>query len=1048
MRFFLLLFFFLSGACGLVYEVTWTKLFALSMGGTTYSISTVLAAFMGGLALGSRYGGKLIDRRGDPLFVYGLLEGAIGIYCLLTPLMVESIPFVLSPLYNKYYLEAPVFFGILRFLLSFGILVVPTVLMGASLPVLSKYYARKKETFGWEVGRLFSVNTFGAMVGSFSAGFLLLPNLGQRLSIYSAASVNLGIFVIVLAYWFAKGRKMEYGTVEEEPSEAPSPEPSEGEAGWGRLLLYSVLFLYAANGFAGMAYQVAWTRALTLSLGPSAYSFSIIVTVFIFGLAAGSGVGARIADRLENPAAAAGFLEILIGFLAIGVMWGLGRLPLWIVPVIRDFGDNWRNLLAGEFLVVALLLIVPTFVMGAVFPLVVKTAGMCRKGIGEPVGLAFGWNTFGSITGSIAAGFLLIPLIGLQSTISVVNVINWVAGGFVIIVALSSSRVSRWAMAAAPLAVGLAITVFMPRWDAAIMSSGPALLAKTTPRGKEILRKGQDVLFHREGVDTTVTVVNIRKDFYSLKVNAKVDASTFFGDMLTQVLSAQIPMLVHPNPEKVCVIGLASGVSAGSTLTHSIKRLDIIELSRAVVDASKYFNEWNNKPLEDERTRLIVGDGRSHLTLTDEKYDVIISEPSNPWIAGESALFTKDFYETVRDRLKPGGVFCGWFQGYEVPPEKFRMIMRSFQSVFPNATLWETSPTQDFMMVSSLSGVRLNLARLTERMNRKEIAEDLGRVDTSTPPGLIAKCLMSPDRFRATAGEGDYHTDNRLQLEYEAPKYLGRANLLYPELYRKVVRFKENPLFLLETSENHLPQPFREELRIKMEARDAYHFGRFLEFQGKSMRAFLNYKKSVRLNPENEMYVRPFKNLANRIAGALAEEEEYSQSLDICRHVMEVLPDDPETYNMRASIYMMMEDTKAAKEQFQKAVELDPDNPGGNYNLGYIEWKEGRRESAIEKFKRAVEGDPDYAPPYNALGTIAGDEHRLAEAEKYYRKAIEKDPDYAEAYVNLGRILMQHPDEGTKKKGRGLVQKGFELNPSLREKENLKSLIKTENLQK
>jgi len=1043
MRILLLLFFFLSGACGLIYEVTWTKLFALSTGGTTYAISTVLAAFMGGLALGSRYGGKFIDRRGDPLLVYGLLEGAIGVYCLAMPFMVENIPGILSPVYNRYYMDAPVLFGLFRFIVSFVILVVPTVLMGASLPVLSRYYARKKENFGWEVGRLFSINTFGAMAGSFSAGFILLPNLGQRLSIYSAAALNITIFVIVLAYWLAKGRKLEYGLVEQQPAEdRPLSERRGDKPGWGRLILYSVLFLYAANGFAGMAYQVAWTRALTLSLGPSAYSFSIIVTVFILGLASGSAVGARWADRLENPAAVAGFLEILIGFSAIGVIWGLGRLPLWIVPVIRNLGDNWHNLLAGEFLVVAALLIAPTFMMGAVFPLVVKAVGMCRGGIGEPVGLVYGWNTFGSIAGSIAAGFFLIPFIGLQNTISVVNVVNWVAGGFVVFVALSTRGVRRWAMAAVPLVLGLVVTFSAPRWDAAIMSSGPALLAKVTIPSEESLRENLDVLFHKDGVDTTVTVTRLKNGVYNLKVNAKADASTHIGDMITQVLSAHIPMTLHRNPRKVCILGLASGVSAGSVLTYPVERLDVMEISRAVVEASRYFDKWNNRPLEDPRTRLILGDGRLHLALTGEKYDVIISEPSNPWLVGESALFTREFYETVRDRLKPGGVFCGWLQGYEIPPIEFRMIMRTFQSVFPNATFWETTPTQDYMMVASTGRLNLDFSVLEKKVNRKKVRKDLRRVGVLDPAMFLSHCLMSPGRFKAAAGEGEYHTDDRLQLEYNTPKYVGKFNSFYPELFKKVVRFKDSdPLFLLEDDPGGLPVEFKKELQSRIKARDTFHFGKFQEFEGKYMQALFTQREAVELSPGNEIFKSSFEYLATRMINALTREKEYAEALSISLQAMKTLPEDPEMHNIVASLYMLMGDVDSAKEQFEKALEFDPDNPQAYYNLGFIEWKTGRREEAAEKFNIAIKSDPDYAPPYNALGTMAAEEHRLIEAEKYYRAALDKNPLYADAYVNLGKILMQHSDENKRKEGKKLVKKALELAPSLGEKENIKNLL-------
>jgi len=1047
MKLLLLLFFFLSGACGLVYEVVWTKLFALSMGSTTYALSTVLAAFMGGLALGSWFGGKWIDRRGNPLLTYGILEGAIGLYCLIVPWLVGLIPIIMSPLYDKYYVDHLFLFGLLRFFISIVILLVPTVLMGASLPVLARYYASEKGRFGWEVGRLYAVNTLGAGVGCFSAGFFLLPLLGQRWSIYSAAFVNIGIFVVVALWWaaFERGKSIK-AVAEGKPEIAPeTAAQKEPEFKWGRAVLWAALAAYAANGFAGMAYQVAWTRALTLSIGSSAYSFTIIVTIFILGLAIGGGVGARLTDRLKNPAAAMGWVEILIGFSAIWAMWGLGRLPEWMMPVVDRFSREWSTLLTVEFVLVGLLLFFPTVLMGAVFPLAIKTVGIYREGIGEPVGLAYGINTGGAILGSLAAGFLLVPAVGLQNTIAVANIVNWVAGACLLGVVGAGGVVRRWTKAAIPVAIGILVTVSIPAWDTGIMSSGPYIYAVRSGKSKisdfpELHPKYMK--FYKEGIDTTVTVVQFNPQYIFLKVNGKTDASTGLDDMLTQELSAHIPMLSHPDPKKVCIVGLASGVTLGSILTHPVERVDVLEISEAVVEASDYFKDWNHNALSDARVKLIIGDGRNHLLMTQKKYDVIISEPSNPWIAGISVLFTKEFFESVRDHLTPGGVFCCWVQGYDMFPDGLRMVMRAFQSVFPEAVLWETANTQDYMLVGSLGSLRLDPATLDARMRAEKVARDLERVRTTNVSELAAKFLMGSRRFRMAAGEGEYHIDDRLQLEYRAPRYLYKSRNLYLELYKKVVRYKEHPRVIF-VPEEKWPVSAADAINREIAARDAYHNGRLEYARGNRATSQEYLLESIRLSPRNKWYQKAFKGEISYLGKKLIEEGKLDTALALYNEAVRLIPDDAELYNKLGSVYMYKEKIEKAREQFEKAVELDSWDFLAVYNLGYIHLITAEVTEAMEKFQRAVEIKVDYSMAYNGIGTIFVQQNRLSEAAEYFRKAIKYDPENADAYKNLGRIFIQDQQNRKKReKGYKYLKKALSLDPSMEQDEKLIELLK------
>lgn len=1054
MRILLLLFFFLSGGCGLIYEVVWTKLFALTMGGTTYALSTVLAAFMGGLALGSRYGGKWIDRRGNPLLIYGLLEGAIGLYCLLVPWLMDFVPAILSPFYDKYYTSNLFLFGMMRFILCVLILIIPTVMMGASLPVLSKFYAGNKAKFGWEVGRLYAVNALGAGVGAFTAGFLLLPALGKSMSIYFAAMANGIICVVVISIWLITGRKNSVPASEavSETSEAavsnrtndspqtpvmPKMTGQEVRPNWGKNVLWAALLVYGINGIAGMAYQVTWTRALALSLGSSTYSFTIIVTVFIFGLALGSWIGAMLVDKLKNPAIAMGWVEVLVGYSAALAMWGLGRMPVWIAPIIGKFGSDWNTLLAVEFLLVAAILILPTVLMGAVFPLAMKTVGMCRSGVGEPVGLAYGVNTLGSIIGSIAAGFFLMPAIGLQRTIELSNALNWVAGSLLLMTAISDKGALKWVKSAAPLLLGIMLTALMPRWDKALMSSGPYIYMARF--GVQSLAEEEKLLFNKDSADATISVFVKDSGLIFLRINGKTDASAHqdvIYDMATQELISHVPILIHPNPKKVCIIGLASGMTLGSATRYPVEKVDVIEIIDAIIKASDYFKYWNYNSTRDPRVKIILADGRNHLLMTKEKYDVIISEPSNQWVAGESILFTREFFELARDKLAPGGVFSCWMQGYEMSSESFTMVMRTFQSVFPNAMLWDAYATSDYMFVGSTAPMTIDPALMQKKLENQEAFNDLKRVGVPSLANLLSKLLSGQRHFMLAAGEGEIHTDNMLQLEYRGPKYLYQKKDYYGDYYKTIIRFSDDPKDFLSGAPASWPAGFIESLKREVEARNLCYSAELEIRSGYAERALILLGGAIKLAPEINLYKERYKNILNGRSTDLVKKNRVNEAVILCKRAIELMPDDAEIRTELGTAYMMIDKVEEAYEEFKKAAELNPNDFIAIYNMGFIEQKRMERESANEKFLRAIQINPKYPPALNAVGNNYAETQRIAEAEKYFRKAIEADPKYADSYTNLGRVLSQHKDEKVREEGKRYLQKAVDLNSKIEENKN------------
>ncbi|MBI2877502.1 MAG: fused MFS/spermidine synthase, partial [Candidatus Tectomicrobia bacterium] len=752
----LLLFFFLSGACGLIYEVVWTRMLTLVIGNTVFSVTTVLTAFMGGLALGSYLAGRLIDRRYNPLKAYGWLEGAIGLYCLLIPWLIEA----LVPLYRFLYLSFQDSFyalSLMRFLVCGSLLLVPTTLMGATLPILSKSLVGRMDRLGREIGRLYALNTFGAVLGSFGTGFFLIPALGIRSTILLAAAVNLGIALAVLLLARSPHRggeasqeapeerapKKKKKPVAEPVQEVPAITPSPIEL---RLLLWGL----GVSGFAAMVYQISWTRVLSLAIGSSTYAFCLILTAFICGLALGSLLFSWFLDRWKALTLLFGLTEVAIGVTALLIVPALGRLPIYIVGVIQTYASSFAQLQGIEFGLTFLLVLVPTLLLGVTFPLVSKVYTTGLEVIGRSVGNVYAVNTLGAILGSFCGGFLMLPWLGIQGSIMAAAALNLLVGGLVCLGSPSLSRLQRGAVGGIALALVPLAFFLIPSWDRHILNSGSYLYAdiyepeSNASQVQKAMRSQGQLLYYREGVSATVSVLRRAVDqSLTLQINGKVDASTRRRDMPTQLVSGHLPLLLHPKPQEVLLIGLGSGVTLGAAVQHPIRRVDVVEISPEVVEAARYFSVQNHNALAHPRTRLIIGDGRNHVLLGDARYDVIISEPSNLWIAGMAHLFTQDFYQLARERLRPGGVMCQWIQGYLMASNDFKSLVRTFLQAFPRASLWEVSVGGDYLLIGMRDGWSQGYRSLRARAGSPGIREDLGFVGLVDPVDLLGLFVMN-----------------------------------------------------------------------------------------------------------------------------------------------------------------------------------------------------------------------------------------------------------------------------------------------------------------
>ena len=624
--------FLASGAAGLLYEVVWSKQLSYLLGNSLHAVATVVAAFLTGLALGAYLLGARLARLQRGARVYAGLEVGIGLLGLASMPALRGLDPVVGVLYHAFGGETG-FMALARFLLLFALLLPPTVLMGATLPVLVAHFEYR--SVGPALARLYGVNTAGAVLGSALGGFVLLPGVGLTATTWIAAALN--VTAAALA-WIAAGRapaaSAEQDLLAAAPPRAPSaaaaPPLAVGEDHAPMLQPAArarVAGLFALSGLAALAFQIAWVRLFGLLFGSSVYSFSAVLSVYLAGLAAGSAAIAPWLRGLDRPGGGARLLGVLAALqLALAaVTLASIRLFPWLPEAFFALGwrsaGNWTLFYLGELGLVALVLALPCLAFGAIFP--VATRLLQTRDGGHATGLAYAVNTAGTLTGSLLAGFMLIPALGVQGTHLSAAVASGVAGVAALWMAmqhgLPRGRALPWLLGA--VAAGALLTFTAPRWDPALMSAGvfrPAVaqrLAAAVGAGRDPVRRytrGERVLFYREGMNGSVYVASDSSGTSRwLKVGGKTDAST--NDMLTQVLLGVLPGAIAPKGGRAAVIGLGSGVSVAAMLATGPGSIEVMEIEPAVVEASRFFDEPGHGPLDDPRVTLVVGDARTRL---------------------------------------------------------------------------------------------------------------------------------------------------------------------------------------------------------------------------------------------------------------------------------------------------------------------------------------------------------------------------------------------------------------------------------------------------
>ena len=732
----LLLLYALSGAAALVYQVLWVRLLGLTFGVTVHAAATVLASFMAGLALGSALGGRVADRTRSPLRAFGVIELGAGLTALASPILLDAV----QALYVRWHpgsAEGTVSLTLLRFFLSALVLIVPAMLMGATLPIVVKA-ARAYAGQAARLGVLYGTNTLGAMFGTLLAGLWMVPSLGLTRSFLAAGATNALIGLAALA----ASRNAPDARNEAAPAAASPDGPADPRGPVARPGAGVLAFIVVLSGFVALALEVVWFRVLaTIILRPTTYAFTIMLAAVLAGIGLGSYLSGIILRRSRRWGLWLAIAEIATGVFALlsfrGMAWSLDVMR-WANEVIaRYLPDHLAPLLVGTFVSI----FPAAMMMGIALPIALAAWTARAEGHqGRRLGNVYALNVAGSIAGSLAGGFLLLPLLGTHRSLVLLSLLM-VAGGLVLLRHLE------------------------PRWRAGLAAAAVALSAlgvATLPDLNEVVTplryRGQQAVWRLEGIQTSVAIMQQGSQRIML-LNGTHQANDSRGMVAFHKHLALLPLALHPQPRAFLSVGLGGGATPGGASEYPGLDVDVVELSASVVEGARFFSHVNNDLLRRPNVRVMVGDGRTHLMVTRRKYDVLTADAILPTHAGAGALYSADYYRLAKNALTPNGLLAQWVG--PTGSEQWKMIVRTFLTVFPDATLWSGQ-----VLIGGRGPLEISESALALKLADPQIAALLQADGTLPLDVLLSRFTAGPDELRAFVGEGPILTDDRPRVEY------------------------------------------------------------------------------------------------------------------------------------------------------------------------------------------------------------------------------------------------------------------------------------------
>ena len=1044
-----------SGLAGLVYEIAWTRLLTLHLGHTTAAVSTVTAAFMGGLGVGGALGGRIASRlsRRQALRGYVLLELVVALMALSIAAGVTG----LTPLFAWAYGEdgSGPFFSIARIAWTFALLLVPGVALGATFPMAVRVAVDSPARPGGAAGRLYGANTAGAAIGSLAAGFFFVPVLGLMGTTLAGVVASAGSIALALSIpgqnavdvpteatpttARVKRRDARHYRPRHAPAEVANAEKSDA----GRHQYTLAAAVLVLTGFATFVYEVVWTRVLAMVVGPSIYAVAATLTSFITGLALGSFVGASVAERTRHTAAALALTLAATAAVACASIALVGHSLLEMGPgAALGPGVPPGSLVSTALpqLATAFGLTLPIALgLGIAFPLSLELAGSRDAIPARRLGVLYAVNTAASVAGALVAGFVVIPALGLRSSLLIATTSLVIGATILIVRGTLSGR--RRVIALLPLTAIVAWMAASSGWDREWLAAGGYLYSRFVPAGMDrrtALTAGT-LLYYREGATGSVSVKDLT-GHRSLSIDGKVDASTG-RDMLTQKMLAHLPLLLHPDPQRVGIVGLGSGVTLASALVHPVASVDVVEISPEVVEASAHFTDVNRHALDDHRTRLVRGDGRTHLSLTSRRYDVIISEPSNPWMAGVAALFTEEFFTTVRGRLRPGGIFCQWAHTYDVSDADLRSIVATFRTVFPDATMW-LAGDGDLLLVGSTSPLEPRLENVSTAWQRPGVGEDLRSVGMREPFALLSSFAGGANEMSRYGSGAMTQRDDRMALEFSGPfAIFSGITTNHAATIRGLLADGQTPPAVARALASVTPSQWRDRATMLLQAEAVES-------------AYRDYTTALDLSPGDTMALDGLVRAATAsrheddaerrlratirshpgepaprvaLAQLLGVRGRFDEATAVATEATMLAPADPTTWEQLASLHADRGDVVRLKPVVDGLRRDFPDRAARWYFAASETFLRGDLTNALLLVRRALEVDARHADAHNLLGAIHATAGNIDAGRDAFRASLRLDPRDAITYVNLAELEL---NAGQRSVAANLFAEALSLDPN------------------
>lgn len=757
--------FVLSGFAALVYEISWIRKASVIVGGTTYAVSTVLAVFFAGLAIGNHLFGKRTRRQRTPMKLYGKLEIGVGILCITSVFMLPVIDSFYTSLYDS--IQGSILTSLLvRAGLVSICLLPPTILMGATLPLFCRQFVRHQNGVLNSVSWLYALNTLGATLGAALCGFLLLPAVGINTSIFLAGGINIAIGFAVQML-----RLPETVAAEERESDKEIAQTNEKSRAMG--------WVFALAGFAALGNEVVWTRFLTLLIDNNVYTYTLTLTVILLGIVLGSLFATSIKPDFKRNTFLFGVLQILSGLLTFAIIMAPAEI-VWI-NFMERIGTG---LLSQQLLLIGMIMLVPSIMVGMAFPLGIRLANSSTSGIGADVGRLSALNTLGGIFGSLLIGFLILPRLGLENAVALTSACS-VAAGFLVWSKLEQGRILENRVARI-LIVALAFV--------GIRVSSNSIFIQRTRIPFDMLSQGRQIptldgtnLALIEGVNSFITVVE-NNDLFELHIDKQWQGNS---KRTQQFMAGHIPSLVHGNPKSVCVVGLGTGQTAQRFLMHDIEKLDLVEIEAELEPLLiRFFNgDWLTEgsiARENTDIEVIVEDGRNYLTHTDNKYDIISIEVGQVFRPGVTSFYTHEFYHGARQRLNEGGVLSQFVPLEFLAKPEFQSVVATFLKTFPNSQLWYNTSELLLLGINGDEIATFSREEISQKFNgeaRPLFMDDLryrhwgGTEHQLANPEIFLSCFLANgpnlrNMVTTTAGDVSILYDDKPRLEYRTNESL------------------------------------------------------------------------------------------------------------------------------------------------------------------------------------------------------------------------------------------------------------------------------------